>query len=87
MGDKIYILQDTNKIQEGRFIYLPKYLDYFFNKLWKNDHIIKNHYLIDSKSGYFFKYTVKDETYNYLAAIGNIYSIPIEEIKNKMLHL
>jgi len=85
LGDKIYILQDTNKIQEGRFIYLPKYLDYFFNKLWKNDHIIKNHYLIDSKSGYFFKYTVKDETYNYLAAIANIYSIPIEEIKNKMI--
>lgn len=85
LGDKIYILQDTNKIQEGRFIYLPKYLDYFFNKLWDNDHVIKNHYLINSKSGYYFKYTVKDETYNYLAAISNIYSISIDEIKNKAI--
>ena len=85
LGDKIYILQDTNKIQEGRFIYLPKYLDYFFNKLWNNDHIIKNHYLIDSKSGYFFKYTVKDNTYFYLAAIANIFSLSVEELKNKMI--
>lgn len=85
LGDKIYILQDTNKIQEGRFIYLPKYLDYFFNKLWNNDHIIKNHYLINSKSGYFFKYTVKDENYFYLSAIANVYSISVDEIKDKLI--
>ena len=85
LGDKIYILQDTNKIQEGRFIYLPKYLDYFFNKLWNNDHIIKNHYLTESSSGYFFKYTVKDETYHYLAAIANIFSTTIDGIKKKMI--
>ena len=32
LGDKVYILQETNKVQYGRFIYLPKYLDIFFNK-------------------------------------------------------
>ena len=85
LGDKIYILQDTNKVQEGRFIYLPKYLDYFFNKLWSHDHIIKNHYLINSKSGYFFKYTVKDEQYHYLAAIANVYGITIDILKQKMI--
>lgn len=85
LRDKIYILQDTNKIEEGRFIYLPTYLDYFFNKLWNHDHTIKNHYLINSKSGYFFKYTVKDEIYNYLAAISNIYNISIDNIKEKMI--
>jgi len=85
LGDKIYILQDTNKVQEGRFIYLPKYLDYFFNKLWSHDHIIKNHYLINSKSGYFFKYTVKDEQYHYLAAIANIYGLTIDNLKEKMV--
>ena len=53
LGDKVYILQETNKIQEGRFIYLPKYLDIFFNKVWNHDHKIKNHYLLESKSGYF----------------------------------
>lgn len=86
LGDKIYILQDTNKVQEGRFIYLPKYLDYFFNKLWNHDHIIKNHYLTNSKTGYFFKYTVKDETYNYMAAIANIYNTNIDNIKKNMIN-
>ena len=45
LGDKLYILQDTNKIQDGRFIYLPKYLDIFFNIIWDNTHKIINHYL------------------------------------------
>jgi hypothetical protein len=31
LGDKLYILQDTNKIQEGRFIYLPK-LTWFYHR-------------------------------------------------------
>ena len=35
----------------------------FFNSVWKNDYKIKNHYLIESNSGYYFKFTVKD---NYL---------------------
>ena len=34
--DKIYILQDTNKIQEGRFGMLTDILDYFLNKMDKN---------------------------------------------------
>lgn len=86
LGDKIYILQETNKIQEGRFIYLSKYLDYFFNKIWNHDQKIRNHYLVESKKGYYFKYTVKDEKYNYLAAISNIYEISIDDIKYKMIN-
>ena len=35
--DKIYILQETNKVQEGRFSFLPEYLDVFFNKLVSNN--------------------------------------------------
>ena len=85
IGDKIYILQETNKIQDGRFIYLPKYLDIFFNQIWKNDHKIKNHYLLESKSGYFFKYTVKHDKFNFLATIADIYQININELKNKMI--
>ena len=85
LGDKIYILQDTNKIQEGRFINLPKYLDFFFNKLWKNENTIKNHYLIESKTGYYFKYTVKDETYHFLAAIANVFSTTVNQIKEKLV--
>jgi hypothetical protein len=85
VGDKIYILQETNKIQDGRYIYLPKYLDIFFNKIWKNDHKIKNHYLLESKTGYFFKYTVKNDKYFFLAAISNIYDIMIEDIIKNMI--
>jgi hypothetical protein len=85
-GDKIYILQDTNKIQEGRFIYLPKYLDIFFNKIWNHDQKIKNHYLLESKSGYFFKYTVKHDFYYFLIAIANIYNISINQIIDRMVN-
>ena len=81
LGDKLYILQDTNKVQEGRFIYLPPSLNRLFNTLWDNDNIIKNHYLLESKTGYFFKYTVKDNYYNFLAAMANIYDKDIDELK------
>lgn len=85
LGDKLYILQDTNKIQDGRYIYLPKYLDIFFNKIWNNDQKIKNHYLFESKSGYFFKYTVKHDYYYFLVAIANIYNKTIDEIINLII--
>jgi len=80
LGDKVYILQETNKVQDGRFIYLPKYLDIFFNQVWAHDHKIKNHYLYESKSGYFFKYTVKNDNYNFLGAISNIFEKEIKVI-------
>ena len=85
LGDKLYILQDTNKIQDGRFIYLPKYLDIFFNKIWDNTHKIINHYLLESKTGYFFKYTVKHEHYYFLAALASIFDLSIDVIINKMV--
>ena len=85
LGDKLYILQDTNKIQDNRFIYLPKYLDIFFNKLWNHTNIIKNHYLLESKTGYFFKFTIKHDYYFLLSALSNIYDIPIENIIENMI--
>jgi len=85
LGDKIYILQDTNKIQDGRFIFLPKYLNHFFNGIWKHDYKIKNHYMIESKSGFYFKYTVKNENYYFLSAISHIYNTTIDLIKEKMI--
>jgi len=85
LGDKIYILQETNKIQDGRFIYLPKWLDIFFNQIWKHDQKIRNHYLLESKTGYFFKYTVKNDKYNFLAAIADIYEKTISNIISLMI--
>ena len=81
LGEKVYILQETNKVQDGRFIYLPKYLDIFFNQVWNHDHKIKNHYLYESKSGYYFKYTIRNDSYNFLAAIANIFEKGIDQIK------
>jgi hypothetical protein len=83
--DKIYILQETNKVQDGRYINLPKYLDIFFNKIWKHDNKIKNHYLIESNSGYYFKYTIKHEVYFFLAAISHIYNKSIDDIIKAMI--
>ena len=85
LGDKVYILQETNKIQDGRFIYLPKYLDIFFNKIWNHDHKIINHYLYESKSGYYFKYTVKDNNYYFLVALASIFNLTIKDIIKNMI--
>jgi hypothetical protein len=84
LGDKVYILQETNKVQDGRFIYLPKWLDIFFNQIWKHDQKIRNHYLLESKSGYFFKYTVRNDKYNFLAAIADVYDKTIPDLINLM---
>jgi len=83
-SDKIYILQETNKIQEGRFSFLPEYLDVFFNKLLSHDKIIKNHYLIQSKSGYFFKYGVGNQKIPYLSAISSLLEKDYQEILNEI---
>lgn len=81
LGDKVYILQDTNKIQDGRFIFLPKYLNQLFNTIWKNTYVIKNHYMTESTTGFFFKYTVRDNNYHFMAAISNIFNYSIDELK------
>jgi hypothetical protein len=86
IGDKIYILQETNKIQDGRFIYLNNFLDIFFNKIWKNDYVIKNNYLIESKTGYFFKYTVKHDYYYFISALANIYNLTINQVINNFIN-
>jgi hypothetical protein len=85
LTDKVYILQDTNKIQNDRFIYLSRMLDLFFNQIWKHDNKIKNHYLYESLSGYYFKYTVKNDKHYFLPAISNILGLTIKEIIQKII--
>ena len=87
LGEKVYILQqETNKLQDGRFIYLPKYLDIFFNQLWNHNYKIKNHYLYESKTGYYFKYTIKHDKYNYIAAVATIFEKDIKTIIELMIN-
>jgi hypothetical protein len=83
--DKIYILQETNKVQEGRYSFLPEYMDIFFNKLSNqngiaNDKSIKNHYLVQSKSGYFFKYGIGNQKIPYISAIASSLEVDYQEL-------
>jgi len=85
MGDRLYILQDTNKIQEGRFGFLPKYLDQYFNQLLEKDKKIKHHYLEESTTGYFFKYGSKQHEYQFLNAIGSLIDMSIDDIRTNLI--
>jgi len=83
-GDKLYILQDTNKMLPGRFGYLYKYLDYYFNTLLNKSKVIKNNYLVESKTGYYMKYGSSQDRYPFLNAISTCINMPVDEIINKI---
>lgn len=83
--DKLYILQDTNKVQEGRFAILPKYLDILFNSLLEKDKKMKTHYLIKSVKGYFLKYGSRQDDFQFLNAIASIFNITLEQLKEKLI--
>ena len=80
IGDQLYILQDTNKIQEGRFGFLPKYLDLYFNQLLDKTKKIKHHYLIVSKTGYYFKYGTKQDDYPFLTAVAALFDTTASDL-------
>ena len=69
--DKIYIFKKQIKFKKED-IFLEPSMNRLFNTLWNHDKTIVNHYLNESKSGYFFKFMVKDNYYNFLAAMSNI---------------
>lgn len=81
IGDKLYILQDTNKIQEGRIGFLPKYLDYFFNQMLNKIKKIKHHYLLSSHTGYYFKFGSRQEEQPFLNSIAAVLDLSIEDFK------
>ena len=87
MGDKLYILQDSNKIQDGRFGYLPDYLDLYLNTMLNNDKIIKNNYLTSSETGWFFKYGSKQDDDIFLSAVANALEITVQQIKDKITNI
>ena len=80
MGEQLYILQDTNKIQEGRLSFLPNQLDIFFNHSLGKTRIIKYHYLTKAKYGYYFKYGIRQTEYYFLHAISAILDISVDNI-------
>jgi len=85
-GEKLYILQDTNKIQEGRFGTLPLYLDFYFNSMLNLTIKKKSHYLLKSETGYFFKYGSKQDEYPFLNALCAIFDMSIEDMRQKIIN-
>jgi hypothetical protein len=84
--EKLYILQDTNKIQDGRLGLLPKFLDFFFNVANNRDKFIKQHYLTKTTdNGFFFKYGTPQTSYPFLNALANCLDTDIKEILNKLI--
>ncbi len=85
--EQLYILQDTNKIQDGRFGLLPNYLDFYFNVMLEKDKFIKQHYLSKTKNGYFFKYGSVQDRYQFLNAIGSCINMSVEDILKKITNI
>jgi hypothetical protein len=85
LGDILYILQDTNKIQEGRLGYLPKYLDLITNIYFEKEKEIKNHYLLKTDS-YFFKFGINQENYSFINTISTVLNTPIDNLKKILLN-
>ena len=79
-GDKLYILQDSNKMLTGRIGYLSKYLDYFFNILLNKTKIIKNNYLTET-NGYFMKYGSNQNEYPFLNAVACCLNLEYDNLK------
>lgn len=83
--EQLYILQDTNKIQDGRFGLLPKYLDFYFNTMLDKDKYIKQHYLSKTKNGYFFKYGSIQDKYQFLNSVASCQNISLENLIEKII--
>ena len=83
-GDKLYILQDTNKMLPGRYGYMYKYLDYYFNSLLKKTKVVKNNYLMETNTGYYMKFGSKQDEFPFLNAVSSCLDIPFETIKSNI---
>jgi hypothetical protein len=83
-GEKLYILQDTNKIQEGRYGLLPKFLDILLNKNFNKNKKIENHYLIEAETGYLFKYGVDIRSLQFLNCMRSIFNLTKDEFLHKI---
>lgn len=85
IGDILYILKDTIKIQEGRFGLLTDQLDLFLNEGLHKTKIINRHYLTFAKDGYYFKYGTDQTKENFLNAVCACLDMKVYELKEKIL--
>ena len=86
IGDILYILQDTNKIYEGRIGYLPKIMEYFINIQINNEIKIKNLYLtLTGENGYYFKYGINQDNYSFIKSLSSILDMTTIDIKKHIV--
>jgi len=83
-NNKIYILKESDRIQDKKFVHLIPSMDILFNKIVSNTYVITKHYL-DETDGYFFKYTVSHTSFHFLITISDILNISIDDIKKKCI--
>ena len=82
IGDKLYILQESNKIIPNRFGFLSDKLDNLFNFEKKID--IVNHYLIQTE-GYYLKFGTLQDSSSFIQSIGCALDISYDEIINRVV--
>lgn len=82
--ENLYILQNTNKINDNRFANLPDYIDIYLNILLNNTKLIKNSYFIESNTGWFFKYGTKQEDDVFFTIISDALQISVQYIKDQI---
>lgn len=86
--DKLYILQDSNKIQEGRIGFLQKYLDVYLNGITGKKIVLNNnHFLVQSENGYLLKRGIFQSETSFINAMAFILDKTIDEIKNKFISI
>lgn len=84
IGDKLYILQDTNKMLPERLGFLPSYLDLYFNTFLNYNIELKNHYLVKTEQ-YFLKFGSIQEEFPYMNAVGAAFDVSIPDVKKKVV--
>jgi len=86
VGEKLYVLQDTNKIQDGRIGFLPKNLDRFLNQLLGKTRKISQYYLQYAKEGYYFKLGTKQEKFPFLSSLANIVNMNVKDLIKQLIY-
>ena len=86
INEKLYIQQDSNKIHDGKYSYLPKVIDILLNKINKNSIIIKNHYLQECKTGYYLKFGINQYSNNFLNSISNLANIKLDKLIELLIY-
>jgi hypothetical protein len=85
IGDILYILQDTNKLQEGRLGYLPKYLDVFLNVMAGNKKALSSHYLVSTTPRYLFKMGVLQSDSPFMNSVAALFNMTVQELKTRLI--